>query len=312
MWGYQQWVILCCCFMERVNQELEQYLRLFVSERQNDWADQYNNRVHSSTQKTPFSLDCGQHPRMGFELQPPSRLESANEFTDRMKLASEEAKAALTKAKDEMARYYNRRRLPTPTYHPGDLVYLVTFRPTDHPGSSPIAGWAHSRLTHRSPAMLTSSSYLFQWYAFIQSSMWSSLGLHQPTLPPPPELVEGEEYLVEKILDSKMFVGGSSSWPWTHHQFSKNFECTGKPVHISLEPCESGCQVGEQTICQYLKFWKFQVNQSRDEEGWEWVWWSERRALLTRYELVIQTHRKRVEQVAYVFPSSTLILMSRE
>ena len=29
-----------------------------------------------------------------------------------------------------------------------------------------------------------------------------------PTLPPPPELVEGEEeYLVEKILDSKMFCG---------------------------------------------------------------------------------------------------------
>ena len=29
---------------------------------------------------------------------------------------------------------------------------------------------------------------------------------HHPTLPPPPELVEGEdEYLVEEILDSKMF-----------------------------------------------------------------------------------------------------------
>jgi len=117
--------------MEQVNQELEQYLWLFVSERQDDWVDllpmaefQYNNHIHSSTQQTPFFLDSGQHPRMGFEPQQPSRLESVNEFTDRMKLALEEAKLALAKAKDDMARYYNQRRLPTPVYKLGDLVYL--------------------------------------------------------------------------------------------------------------------------------------------------------------------------------------------
>jgi hypothetical protein len=116
---------------EHVNQELEQYLRLFCSERQNDWVDllpmaefQYNNHIHSSTQQTPFMLDCGQHPRMGFEPQQPSRVESANEFANRMKLATEEAKAALSKAKDDMARYYNQRRLLTPTYAAGDKVYL--------------------------------------------------------------------------------------------------------------------------------------------------------------------------------------------
>ena len=50
--------------MERVNQELEQYLRLFVNERQDDWDKllplaefQYNNHVHSATQQTPFMLD---------------------------------------------------------------------------------------------------------------------------------------------------------------------------------------------------------------------------------------------------------------
>jgi hypothetical protein len=105
---------------ERVNQELEQYLRLFCGERQNDWADllpmaefQYNNHIHSSTQQTPFMLDCGQHPRMGFEPQQSSHVESANEFANWMKLVTEEAKAALSKAKDDMARYYNQRRLPT-------------------------------------------------------------------------------------------------------------------------------------------------------------------------------------------------------
>jgi len=41
-----------------------------------------------------------------------------------MKTAAEEAKAALSKAKDDMARYYNQRWLPTPTYAAGDMVYL--------------------------------------------------------------------------------------------------------------------------------------------------------------------------------------------
>ena len=51
---------------ERVNQELEQYLRIFVRERQDDWYTllplaefSYNNHIHSSTQQTPFLLDTG-------------------------------------------------------------------------------------------------------------------------------------------------------------------------------------------------------------------------------------------------------------
>jgi hypothetical protein len=59
-------------------------------------------------QHTPFLLDTGQHPWMGFELhQLPSRVEAVNEFTDRMRDTLEEAKSALAKAKDDMARYYN-------------------------------------------------------------------------------------------------------------------------------------------------------------------------------------------------------------
>ena len=53
---------------ERVNQEVEQFLCLFVSQRQDDWFDwlsiaefTYNDRVHASTQATPFMLDTGQH-----------------------------------------------------------------------------------------------------------------------------------------------------------------------------------------------------------------------------------------------------------
>ena len=41
-----------------------------------------------------------------------------------MEDALKEAKAALAKSKDDMAKYYNQRRTPAPDYQPGDKVYL--------------------------------------------------------------------------------------------------------------------------------------------------------------------------------------------
>ena len=62
---------------------------------------------------------------MGFEPdQQPSRVESVNEFTEQMKGTLEEAKAALAKSKDDMARYYNQGQTTALEYKPGDKVYL--------------------------------------------------------------------------------------------------------------------------------------------------------------------------------------------
>jgi len=117
---------------EWVNQELEQYLRLFTNQRQDDWVGllpfaefQYNNQVHSSTQHPPFLLDTRHVPRMGFELdQPRSCVESVNEFRDRMRDTLEEAKAALAKSKDDMMLYYNQKQTPAPEFKVGDMVFL--------------------------------------------------------------------------------------------------------------------------------------------------------------------------------------------
>jgi len=116
--------------MERVNQELDQFLRLFVNKWQDDWYDllpefQHNNYVHSMTQQSPFLLDMGQIPRMGFEpRQDPSSLEMVNEFTKRIESATEEAKSAIHKAQEDMTRHYNQRRSLAPVFKPGDWVYL--------------------------------------------------------------------------------------------------------------------------------------------------------------------------------------------
>ena len=54
---------------ERVNQEVEQFLRLFVNQRQDDWYDwisiakfAYNDRVHASTQASPVHARCQSEP----------------------------------------------------------------------------------------------------------------------------------------------------------------------------------------------------------------------------------------------------------
>jgi len=102
---------------ERMNQELEQYLRMFIDHRQEQWPEwlgmaefAYNNKVHTETKVSPFQANHGQNPRMGFELRKKGRYKGAERFADRMKKVQEEAKAALQKAQEDMKQYADRER----------------------------------------------------------------------------------------------------------------------------------------------------------------------------------------------------------
>ena len=119
--------------MERVNQELEQYLRMFIDHRQEQWPEwlgtvefAYNNKVHSSTQTTPFKANYGQDPRMGFEGRKKGKYKGAEKFVMKMKEIQKEAKAALGKAQEEMKKYADRKRGDVDEYKVGDLVMLST------------------------------------------------------------------------------------------------------------------------------------------------------------------------------------------
>jgi len=91
--------------IERINQELEQYLRVFINHRQEQWLDwlgmvefAYNNKIHTATKILPFKANYGQDPRMGFEGRKKGKYEAVEKFVERMKKIQEEAKAALGKA----------------------------------------------------------------------------------------------------------------------------------------------------------------------------------------------------------------------
>ena len=119
--------------MERINQELEQYLRVFIDYRQEQWPDwlgtaefAYNNKIHIATKISPFKVSYGQDPRMGFEERRKGKYKAAEKFVERMKKIQEEAKAALEKAQEEMKKFANRRQEEGEEYKVGDLVLLST------------------------------------------------------------------------------------------------------------------------------------------------------------------------------------------
>ena len=98
---------------------------------------------------------------MGFKLQQPwSHVESANEFVECMARGVEEAKAALTKAKEEYTQYYNHQRTPAPEFKPGDMVYL---NEEDIKTTCPSAKLSHRNLgPYRVEKKVGATSYRLQ------------------------------------------------------------------------------------------------------------------------------------------------------
>ena len=101
---------------ERVNQELEQYLRVFIDHRQEQWPDwlgtaefAYNNKIHVATKVSPFKVNYSQNPRMGFEGRRKGKYKAAEKFVEKIKKIQKEAKAALGKAQEEMRKFVDRK-----------------------------------------------------------------------------------------------------------------------------------------------------------------------------------------------------------
>ena len=112
---------------------IEQYLRMFINHRQEQWLDwlgtaefAYNNKVYSSTKTLPFKANYGQDPRMGFKVRKKGRYKGAEKFIIKMKEIQEEAEAALGKAQEKIKKYADKKRGEVNEYKVGDLVMLST------------------------------------------------------------------------------------------------------------------------------------------------------------------------------------------
>ena len=69
-------------------------------------------------------LDAGQNPRLRFKPIRESRLKSLDNFTSRMARATDEARATLVKAADDMAWFYDIHWRKAPKYIVGNKVWL--------------------------------------------------------------------------------------------------------------------------------------------------------------------------------------------
>ena len=118
---------------ERVNQELEQYLRIFIDHRQEqqpNWLGTaefaYNNKIHSSTKTSLFKANYRQDSRMGFEIRKKEKYKGAEKFAIKMREIQKKAKAALGKVQEEIKKDTDRKRREADKYKVEDLVMPST------------------------------------------------------------------------------------------------------------------------------------------------------------------------------------------
>lgn len=116
--------------VERINALLEDYLRHFCAEEQDDWAKwlpiaefSYNNTASSATKFSPFFTQKGFHPRFNY-LVASSGIPAADDFVGHLQRVHSSLEESLTKAKAAQAKFYNKDRRVEVTYKPGDLVWL--------------------------------------------------------------------------------------------------------------------------------------------------------------------------------------------
>jgi len=117
--------------IERTNQKLEQYLRMYIYYRQNNWLEwlttvkfTFNNKVHTVTNLSPFKVNYEQELRVCFEIRKKGKYVKAEKFVKEMEGIHKETKAALKKSQEEIKKYVDRNKKQVVEYKVGDRVLL--------------------------------------------------------------------------------------------------------------------------------------------------------------------------------------------
>jgi hypothetical protein len=118
--------------MEQINQELEQYLHLYVNHMQTDWANwlpiakfAYNNQGHSAISFSPFYLEYGCHPHIPTVPEVPMiNNPAANDFADALSQARQVTYDALCNVTTSMKRFMDQKWKESPMYTVGQQVWL--------------------------------------------------------------------------------------------------------------------------------------------------------------------------------------------
>ncbi|SJL00960.1 uncharacterized protein ARMOST_04273 [Armillaria ostoyae] len=207
---------------ERVNQEVEKYLRIFINYHQNDWADwlplaefAHNNRAHSATGKSPFMILYGRNPRIipDSPRTPNSKVPAASDFSKAIAQIHKETETALEQAADRMKAQYDKHKRPAKEYHAGDKVWLDATnlhlpRPKKKLDDKRVGPFLVLEKTGASAYKLKLPPH-WKIHPRFNEKLLSpfeppSFPNQEQPPPPPPDLIDGEEeWEIEEILDSK-------------------------------------------------------------------------------------------------------------
>jgi deoxyuridine 5'-triphosphate nucleotidohydrolase len=205
---------------ERMIQEVQKTLRMYVNHFQNDWSSKLslvefasNNAIKSSTGYTPFYLVSGQHPNPGnIPKDLSSRCPSAEEFVEGLREAREQAHLSLSKAAEQMKKFADRNRKEAPSFSIGDKVLLDS---SNYPTERPSRKLTERRFgPFKIIEKLSDLNYRLElpdtWklptnvFHVDQLRKYHEDPDHPNFTNPPPELVkENPEYEVEEILDAE-------------------------------------------------------------------------------------------------------------
>jgi hypothetical protein len=116
--------------VERKNQEVEIYLKLFTGKCQDDWADLLptaefviNGRLNSATGHTPFELLYGYTPDFTIPVGRPSGIPVLDKHLQNLQVVRKDAEAALHLSKKQMQTDVEQHMKPY-KFNIGDKVWL--------------------------------------------------------------------------------------------------------------------------------------------------------------------------------------------
>jgi hypothetical protein len=214
---------------ERFNAVMEQYLRAHVNYLQDDWAQwtslaefAANNHASETTGVSPFFGMYGFDPQWNCDLSPPVKNDGVADVRAHtaVKFISEihdHLKVEMGRAQDRYADSADTKRIPAPMFVPGDQVWLnaknITTRRPSHKLENKRLG----------PFKVIEDDQLKSKYA-VRLQLPESMKIHpvfhvslleqaasdpypgQRIEPPPPVVVDGgDEYLVDSVVDSRLF-----------------------------------------------------------------------------------------------------------
>ena len=210
---------------ERVNQVLEQYLRIFCDYQQDDWNEllplaefSYNNAQHASTLVSPFFANYGINPRCSLQVSSPAdpaQNPAAEELVERIKTIHQQLRENITSAQAKYKDYHDTHVKEAPPFAVGDLVWLsrkniTTTRPSSKLDYKRLGPYKILEVVGESKmAFKLDLPPQMKIHPVFHASLLDSH--HANTIPgrtqPPPPAVTVEdvlEYEVKEILDSRV------------------------------------------------------------------------------------------------------------